>query len=467
MTAPTAPAPAVPTVPAVRGLSDRAGAELEVPAPAVAPSEALGGVASLREGAVPELAVPVPVLVHPVLAGPAGPEAARQRAVDELGLVDTPPEDRFDRVTQLARRLFGVQIAAVTLIDHDRQWFKSCTGADVTEADRSTAFCSVTITQSRALVIRDTREDARFRENPLVTGDPGIRFYAGYPLEAHGERVGTLCLLDSRPREFSAAEEELLRDLAFWVQKELTVTQELDRAAEVQRGLLPKRLVSLPGFDVAGGCAPARAVGGDFFDWYPVGEGAAFTLADVMGKGVGAAIIAATVRAVLRSGSRLADIGDVLAVAAATLEEDLDEAASFVTLFHARLDMDSGLLRYVDAGHGLSIVVRAGGGVERLTSLDPPLGFELDAPWQEQSVTLGYGDTLVSVSDGVLDLFDGSLAALAEVAAFVRSVEARAGSSFAQAIVDELMRLAAGGAAADDVTALVVHRIDRRARSAG
>ncbi|WP_241993068.1 PP2C family protein-serine/threonine phosphatase, partial [Cryobacterium frigoriphilum] len=370
-------------------------------------------------------------------------------------------------MTQLARRLFGVQIAAVTLIDHDRQWFKSCTGADVTEADRSTAFCSVTITQSRALVIRDTREDARFRENPLVTGDPGIRFYAGYPLEAHGERVGTLCLLDSRPREFSAAEEELLRDLAFWVQKELTVTQELDRAAEVQRGLLPKRLVSLPGFDVAGGCAPARAVGGDFFDWYPVGEGAAFTLADVMGKGVGAAIIAATVRAVLRSGSRLADIGDVLAVAAATLEEDLDEAASFVTLFHARLDMDSGLLRYVDAGHGLSIVVRAGGGVERLTSLDPPLGFELDAPWQEQSVTLGYGDTLVSVSDGVLDLFDGSLAALAEVAAFVRSVEARAGSSFAQAIVDELMRLAAGGAAADDVTALVVHRIDRRARSAG
>jgi serine phosphatase RsbU (regulator of sigma subunit) len=230
-------------------------------------------------------------------------------------------------------------------------------------------------------------------------------------------------------------------------------------------------LVSLAGFDVAGGCAPARAVGGDFFDWYPVGEGAAFTLADVMGKGVGAAIIAATVRAVLRSGSRLADIGDVVEVAAATLEEDLDEAASFVTLFHARLDMDSGVLRYVDAGHGLSIVVRAAAPAsrhERLTSLDPPLGFALDAPWQEQSVILGYGDTLVSVSDGVLDLFDGSLSALDDVETVVRAVadrgEHQAGVGFAQAIVDELLSLTAHGAAPDDVTALVIHRIDRRAR---
>lgn len=422
---------------------------------------------------VPELAVPVPILVKPVFVDPLGAEASRQRAVDELGLLDTPPEDRFDRMTQLAQRLFGVQIAAVTLIDHDRQWFKSCTGAQITEADRSTVFCSVTIMHDEALILRDTQEDVRFRENPLVTGESGIRFYAGYPLAVHGERVGTLCLLDSRPREFSDVDEDLLRELASWVQKELTLTQELDRAAEVQRGLLPKRMVSLSGFDVAGGCAPARAVGGDFFDWYPVGEGAAFTLADVMGKGVGAAIIAATVRAVLRSGSRLADIGDVVEVAAATLEEDLDEAASFVTLFHARLDMDSGLLRYVDAGHGLSLVVRAGAltsGHERLTSLDPPLGFALDAPWQEQSIFLGYGDTLVSVSDGVLDLFDGSLAALDDVEAVVRAVADRAehpaGVGFAQAIVDELIHRAAHGAAPDDVTALVIHRVDRRARRA-
>lgn len=421
--------------------------------------------------AVPELAVPMPVLTTPVFVESDVAEATRQMAVDELGLIDTPPEERFDRMTQLARRLFGVQIAAVTLIDHDRQWFKSCTGADITEADRSTAFCSTTIMQDHALILPDTTADARFRDNPLVTGDPGIRFYAGYPLEAHGERVGTLCLLDSQPRAFSAEDEELLRDLATWVQQELIVAQELDRAAEVQRGLLPKRLVSLPGFDIAGGCAPARAVGGDFYDWFPVGEGAAFTLADVMGKGVGAAIIAATVRAVLRSGSRLADIGDVVEAAAATLEADLDEAASFVTLFHARLDMDTGVLRYVDAGHGLTIVVRADDetrgeaqAVERLTSLDPPLGFVFDAPWDEQTVSLGYGDTLVSVSDGVLDLFDGSLTALDEVAAIVRAAHERAGLGFAQVIVDELMLRAASGAAPDDVTALVLHRIDRRAR---
>jgi len=384
--------------------------------------------------------------------GPIIGEAARQRALDELHILDTPPEERFDRVTRLAKRLFGVETALISLIDHDRQWFKSRVGFEPESGTRRDAFCDTTIRQPDAMTVRDARDDPRFRDNPLVVGDPNIRFYAGYPIEAPGgERIGALCVFDPNPRVFTEAETNLLRDLALWVQNEMTFTQELDRAAEVQRGLLPKQFVSLPGFDVAGACAPARVIGGDFYDWYPVGEGAAFTLADVMGKGIAAAIIAATVRAVLRGGSRQRDICAAIEAAAYTLESDLDESHSFVTLFHARLDMYTGVVRYIDAGHGLSLVVYADGNTERLTSMSAPLGAGLDTDWTEQTFTLEAGDTFVSVSDGVLDLFDGTLAALDEVEALVRA------SGSAQGIVDSLIARA-GSAAPDDVTVIVVRR---------
>lgn len=403
-------------------------------------------------------------LATSVLTAQEHGELIRQRALDDLHILDTAPEERFDRITRLVKELFHVQIAIISLIDHDRQWNKSSAGIDPDqpkEYPRSNAFCDSTINKCGTLIVPDARLDPRFRENVYVTGAPFIRFYAGHALEAHGgERIGALCIFDTEPREFNALEQNLLRDLAFWVQKELNATQELDRAAEVQRGLLPKQFVSLPGFQVAGGCAPARAVGGDFYDWYPVGEGAAFTLADVMGKGVGAAIIAATVRAVLRAGSRLDDIHDVVAVAATTLESDLDEAGSFVTLFHARLDMDTGIVRYIDAGHGLSLVVRVDGSSERLTSTSLPLGIDGDADWTAESVYLGFGDVLVSVSDGVLDLFDGTLAALAAVETIMRE------SNSAQGAVDQLMSMASQ-AATDDVTVLVLGRIERRSARPG
>ncbi|WP_233194974.1 PP2C family protein-serine/threonine phosphatase [Cryobacterium sp. M91] len=384
-------------------------------------------------------------------------EVARQRAVEELRLLDTPYGERFDRITRLAKELFKVEFAGISLMDHDRQWYKWTSGVAMSEMPRGVALCEHTLTEPSALIVRDATIDPRFQDHVLVVGQSHVRFYAGYPLEAPGgERLGAICLIDSLPRSFSPEEEVLLRDLAVWVQNDLYANQELDRAAEVQRGLLPKKLVSLPGFEVAGGCAPALAVGGDFYDWYPVGEGAAFTLADVMGKGIGAAILAATVRAMLRAGSRLDDIRDVVQAAATTLEPDLEEAGSFVTLFHARLDMDTGVVRYIDAGHGLSLLLRADGTSERLATSGLPLGAEAEQEWIEESVQLGYGDVLVSVSDGVLDLFDGTLGALDKVAEIVRAAES------AQAAIDQIMSMA-GLVATDDVTVIVVSRTERRA----
>ncbi|HUW79056.1 MAG TPA: PAS domain S-box protein [Candidatus Nanopelagicaceae bacterium] len=230
------------------------------------------------------------------------------------------------------------------------------------------------------------------------------------------------------------------------------MAEDLARAAQIQAGLLPKRLVSLPGFQIAGACLQTLSVGGDFYDWYPVEEGWAITLADVMGKGSGAAIIAATVRAVLRSGSRRTEISNAVMGAAALLEEDLDESGTFVTLFHGRLNKRTGVVRYVDAGHGLTILIRANGQIERLATLSFPLGVSILEPWEEQSIALSSGDMLVAVSDGVLDIFDGTLASLDEVAELIKN------SISAQAAVDTIMQVAANSSAPDDVSLLVVRR---------
>lgn len=229
---------------------------------------------------------------------------------------------------------------------------------------------------------------------------------------------------------------------------------ELARAAEVQRGLLPQRLGGLDGYDLAGGCAPARAVGGDFFDWYAVAGGAAFTLADVMGKGMGAALIAATVRATLRAELTGHDLAQGFEAAALRLEPDLERAGSFVTLFHGILNAESGEFRYVDAGHGLSLVVRADGTTKRLATTSLPLGLPLEpgihTGWREHSVTLAPGDTLVSASDGVLDLYGGTLESLSEVEKLARA------APDAQAVVDGLLHQAVD--APDDVTVVALRR---------
>jgi serine phosphatase RsbU (regulator of sigma subunit) len=344
-------------------------------------------------------------------------------------------------------------MAYVALMDRDRNWLKSAQGLDVREVPREIAFCNTTIQQRETFVVPDAVEDVRFRDNPLVTGDPGIRFYAGHPLEAAGgERVGTLCLIDDRPREFGEAERQLLEDLALWVQKEMTLSEELDRAAEVQRALLPRRLPILEGYDLAARCIPSRAVGGDFYDWYSVPGGLELTVADVMGKGMGAAILMATVRAVLRSAARRDDVAAAVAHAAVTLEPDLDETGTFVTLLHGRLDAGTGDFRYADAGHGLTLVVRADGEAERPLTPGLPLGALAGEQWQESLVHLDPGDTLLVFSDGVLDLYDGSLEGLDDFVAIARAAEG------AQDIVDHISALARRSAPPDDVTLVAIRR---------
>lgn len=157
-------------------------------------------------------------------------EEARLRALHELCILDTAPEERFDRYTRLASALFDVPIALVSLVNSDRQWFKSHQGLDAVETPRDMAFCAHAITQDSVFVVNDAIQDPRFADNPLVTGEPHVRFYAGVPLKlAHGSRIGTLCLIDNRPRELDETKLDLLRDLGKMLEKEFAATSATDK----------------------------------------------------------------------------------------------------------------------------------------------------------------------------------------------------------------------------------------------
>lgn len=149
-------------------------------------------------------------------------EKERITALHRLEVLDTPGEERFDRFTRLAAASFGVPIALVSLVDTDRQWFKSCVGIDSPGTPRSMAFCSHAVALDDLLVVPDARLDERFATNPLVTGAPHIRFYAGQPVRSlDGQPLGTLCIIDTRPRMLDDAGRRMLRDLAQMVQDEL------------------------------------------------------------------------------------------------------------------------------------------------------------------------------------------------------------------------------------------------------
>jgi len=184
-------------------------------------------------------------------------ERARAAELHSLSILDTPPEERFDRYTRLARRLFRVPIALVSLVDTDRQWFKSRQGLEATETPRDVSFCGHTILDAEVFVIENTESDVRFCDNPLVTSDPHIRFYAGCPLVGPGgHRLGTLCVIDRTARSFDDEDRAALQDLAAMVSGELA-SLEMATTDELT-GISNRR-----GFDVLSGQALAMCQRGE------------------------------------------------------------------------------------------------------------------------------------------------------------------------------------------------------------
>ncbi len=387
-------------------------------------------------------------------------------------MLDSEPDERFDRLTRLARMVFGVPLASITMLDRQRAWFRSCAGADLTEVPRTDTFCNRTVQLERLMIVEDAFTTPEFASLPIVAGPPHVRFYAGQPIaDDNGVVVATFCLFDTEPRTLSGHELEMFTEMAGWARTELLNSEEMRRARQVQQSLLPAMPPELPGYRTAAICMPARSVGGDFYDfrYEPSAGTLRVTIADVMGKGAGAAIVNATVQAVLRSLPLTDAPAPTVPIAAApgalsvpsaamildqvapALRWELEQTESLVTLFLAQLDLGSGRLTFADAGHGLSVIASRED-ARWLPSTDLPLGVDSGFGFTDHREALQPGETLLCLSDGLLDLLGGDADALAQIGAMARR------SNDPDILIAEIAGLASLGVATDDVTALAIRR---------
>lgn len=228
---------------------------------------------------------------------------------------------------------------------------------------------------------------------------------------------------------------------------------ERQRAAEVQRALLPVLAPVVAGWDLAAACRPSREVGGDFYAWQADGDTLSVSLGDVMGKGLGAGVMAASLQMAVSLRDRRAEPGPVVESVAAAITGDMERASTFATLFLADVGIADGSVRFADAGHGLALIAPARGEPRRLAGHDLPIGVLRDSQWSTLRDALAPGDVLIVLSDGVLDAFSGPLEALDEAARVAQRC------ATAQEAVERLSALAEAPGVVDDVTVVVVRRL--------
>jgi hypothetical protein len=397
-------------------------------------------------------------------------DVRRRDALARLGLLGTGAEERFDRITRLASQEFGVDLALINLVGDEALHAKSQpVGVDFGRTPFGTAFCEHTVRQPGMLEITDAAADARWSSLPAVT-EHGMRFYAGVPLRVQtGEAVATLCLYGQEPRTLDDGERDLLSRLGLWAQAELRTDEATadereaaEAAADAVGATAEAASETGPDVDTADAAAPrgqARvstlaipfgAVSGDASAWSQTEDRLVVSLVDVMGKGEAAGAIARAVVDDLQSHGPV-DPAEALRRAEESVGARLRDSDSFTTVFHGVLDLTTGELRYVDAGHGLTMHLGADGRGTRLFSRNLPLGLISDGDeWEVGRVEIDRGDVLVSVSDGALDAYDSTLDSLRRLGDELRA------SCDPGAFFDALAVRVADQLVDDDVTAVVV-----------
>lgn len=352
-------------------------------------------------------------------------ESERLAAVRLYNVLDTPGDGTFDRITRLAARLLRVPIAIVSIVDEDRIWFRSRHGIEVTDVARTRGLCASAILHDEPYVLPDARLDPVALANPLVAGEFGLRFYAAAPLTmADGHNLGTLCVIDKEPRTLDEEDARTLSDLASLVVHELELRlaartavgfeADLRRGSEaladaLQGALLPPHLPRIPGLDVAAHYQPAarERLGGDFYDLFPLSrKGWGIAMGDVCGKGPEAAAITAAARYALRAAAVDHHApSDVLALLNETLLIDDGRDTRFCTLIYARLRPHGRDFSVTvgSGGHPLPFLLRADGTVRQVGAYGTLVGCLPAASFQDRTVRLHAGDSLVLYTDGVTE----------------------------------------------------------------
>lgn len=428
----------------------------------------------------------------------AWPEDLRLQALHDLDILDTGREPAFDRFTDLLRRVFRVPVALVTLVDRDRQWFKSAAGTLLTETPRSTSFCAHAIlTPDHPLVVPDTHQDPVFAQKSLVTGPPGIRFYAGAVLRApNGAPLGTACIIDIAPRDaLSADDRKTLTDIAALVATELRLREaakelagqvkalalanaglreekdrhdwEMHQAGEAQRRILPPAFRSIAGVDYHAMLVPSGGLSGDSYGYGQLNDEASFFwIADVVGHGVGAALLSATLSRVVTGEMVMAaqtdppDPCDVMRRVNRRLIHPGEEEFTYFTMIYGMVNTTTGRIRLAVAGHPPPLVMMPDGTVTGLDAGGLPLALFDHVDHDVIEIDFPLGARLLLYSDGVSECEDpdGVQFDAERLKSWLSEFKA---ANPADAMVDLRQRLAhwrGGGPPVDDITALVIER---------
>lgn len=409
-------------------------------------------------------------------------EADRLAELRALRILDTPREERFDRVTRLATAVFGAPISYIAFVDGDRQWLKSRCGISMESSKRSDSFCGHTILQDEPLIIPDTLRDDRFHDNPLVLHDPRIRFYVGHPIKGpRGFNVGTLCLADRVPRPEGLCDLAPLRDLVGMAEQELNMidvietqrdllstknelvaarqrlSAEVQSAAQYVQSLLPPP-VSIAGLEARMAYRPSTELSGDFVGALPLDEHRlALYVLDATGHGVAAALLAVSVHSSVRDmvhhRSEANDPGAVLGALNRNFRFD-EQGGRFVTMWYGIVDIRTWTLKYASAGHHPPLLLRG----SKLATLDGaglPLGLGEQSDYETHRVALRGGDELLAFSDGIIEvsLADGSEFGAGGLGRHFIAM-AQKGEFEPEHLITEVERLPGVGPFADDISLL-------------
>jgi sigma-B regulation protein RsbU (phosphoserine phosphatase) len=413
-------------------------------------------------------------------------ESERLDDLRSLKLLDTQPENRFDRITRLAADFFQVPTAYVAFVDSNRQWFKSRIGLCPTETARDISFCQYTIAQDEPLIMPDTRLHPIGANHPYVVGKPFVRFYAGVPLSGpRGHKIGTFCLIDTVPREFDDEDTASLLAFAALVEREINLGEiiqtqhellstrqklldtqkELDRefsdAAKYVQSMLPPPFAGQESIDWL--FHPSTHLGGDGLGYRRINEDQlAFYVLDVTGHGLGSALLAVTALELLRNrnpASQLDFSRPAMVIERLNRSFQMkDHDGKFFSAWYGVYSRSARTVTYANAGHPPALLLTRKEGALELIKTAPGssvLGIipEIDAP--ETTIPFSPTSELYLFTDGLYELLDpkGGRGSYDEFLAYLEG-QVREGKPAWDSMLNWLGRVRAKKLIDDDVTLL-------------
>jgi serine phosphatase RsbU (regulator of sigma subunit) len=416
-------------------------------------------------------------------------EEQRLAELKSLDLLDTPPEEVFDRYTRRLANIFDAPISLMSLIDEDRQWWKSHFGlppelAEVRSTARDLSVCGHVVGNNELVVIDDLAQDERFANNPLIQ-KTGMRFYAGAPLRTDsGQPIGSLCVIDTKPRHLTETEKQLLQLIAEDVMTEVklrdasrkmttlteqvvaqaaAVRKDLDQARAVQRFLLPLDRQSCGSCSICYVYEPATQIGGDFVDVLSRADGSILiVVADAVGHGASAALLSVMIKSAFnRVGPTAAAPHEVLAAIQQELQAVV-EPGRFITAIAAIKPADADSLLIASAGHYPPILLRDGdatvmeveGGLPLLVDSSQAIG-------ASAQVALKSDDRVVFFTDGAIEVMNEAreLLGATGLRKLVQKHAQLRDKGLLQAIRADVAEFAGSTAAQDDITLVVLENV--------